>query len=56
MSTIERPDFGDILKVCKWFFSGVNGLLVLHEFKVTPKFLGYLAGHRWGAPTVLSKK
>ena len=27
VSTMKRPDFGEFLKIGKWFFSGLKGLL-----------------------------
>jgi hypothetical protein len=28
MSTMKRPDFGHVLKIGKWFFSGIKDLLL----------------------------
>jgi hypothetical protein len=50
---MKRPDFGDILKIDKCSFSDVKGLFHSTGLKFPPKFLGYLTGHRWGAPTAV---
>jgi hypothetical protein len=52
---MKRPDFGKFLKIGKWFFSGLKGLLRSTGFKIPPKVLGYLTGHRWGAFVISSK-
>jgi hypothetical protein len=48
VSTMKRPGFGDVLKIGN-FFRVLRVSCVLQEFKIPPKFLDYLTGHRWGA-------
>jgi hypothetical protein len=51
---MKHPDFGDVLKIGKWFFLQVLRVsYVLQEFTFLPKFLSYHMDHRWGAATVL---
>jgi hypothetical protein len=63
-STMKRPDFrclqwnslifGDVFKIGNYFFFCRCWVsCVLQEFKLPPKFLGYLTDQRWSAPTVL---
>jgi hypothetical protein len=49
---MKLPDFEDVLKIGT--FSGLYGFLRTTEFQFLPTFLGYLMGHRWGAPTLLT--
>jgi hypothetical protein len=65
---IETPYFYYV-NVCNetpWFWRCVKNRQILlclvlmascllQRFKFSPKFLGYLTGHRWGAPTVLTQ-
>jgi hypothetical protein len=52
---MKRPDFGEFLKIDKWFFSGIKGLLRTTGVQAPPKFLCYRTGHRWGA-VVISRR
>jgi hypothetical protein len=52
VSGIKRSDFGDVLKIGKWGFSGVKCLLLTAGFP--PTFLDCILGHRRGASTVLT--
>jgi hypothetical protein len=53
---MKRPDFGEFLKIGKWFFFQVLIVsCVLQKFKFPPKVLGYLTGHRCGT-VVISRK
>jgi hypothetical protein len=56
ISTMKRPEFGGILKMYKFFFQVLRVPCLLKEYKSPPKYLGYLTGHGWGAPTVLTEK
>jgi hypothetical protein len=51
---MKRPDFGDVLKIGKWVFSGVEGLMRTRGIQISFQILGYLTGHSWVAPTVLT--
>jgi hypothetical protein len=55
LSIKNRPDFGDVLKIFK-FFQVLRVSCALEESKFLSTFLGYLMGHRWGVPTVLTYK
>jgi hypothetical protein len=53
---MKRPDFEDVLASDKRSFSGFKGILRTTGFKLPPKYVGYLMGHSWGSPTVLTQK
>ena len=56
VSTMKCPDFGEFLKIGKWFsFQVLRVICVLQKFKFPPKVLGYLTGHCWGAVVISCK-
>jgi hypothetical protein len=52
--TKKCPDFGVLKNRQMEFFWCLMISCVLQEFKYQPTFLGYLTGHRWGRPTLLT--
>jgi hypothetical protein len=54
VATIKRFDLETFKNRQMVFFHILGDSCVPQEFKFTPKFLGYLMGHRWAAPTVLT--
>jgi hypothetical protein len=53
VSTKKSPDFGDVLKIDKNYFSGVNDLRTT-RVQIPAYVLDCLTVHRCGAPTVLT--
>jgi hypothetical protein len=53
---MNRPEFGDVLKIGKWFSQVLSVPCLPQEFKFQHKFVGYFSGHSWGTPTVFTYK
>jgi hypothetical protein len=54
VSTRKRPDFEDVSKIGD-VFQVLRVSCVLQEFRILPKFLGYLTAHRWEAVVISHK-
>lgn len=44
---MKRSDFGDFLKIDKYFFQVLRVSCLLQDIKFPSTFLGYLTDHPW---------